>query len=83
MSNFSTTIATKQGALTFYFLKVDSATPKYFVQLDGCLSAITAFDMKQDKWGRWKVLAPAPAFIKREEARLAEAITTHEAAMSQ
>ncbi len=71
MINFSKTFITSNGAYTFLFYKVEGHTMhKYFVAVETNAKRVAGFDIKLDKEGQWKVIAPAPEFAMQEEARL-------------
>jgi hypothetical protein len=50
---------------------------KYFVEVEGLVSARLFFEMKQDQFGHWKAIPPVPDWVKEIEPALASIIDKH------
>jgi hypothetical protein len=74
MSDFTKILVTSRGTCQFVFSKVEGASPKFFVQVQDHTTSLAAFDIKQNKDGKWKVVEPAPNFILIQEETLVKAI---------
>ena len=71
MSNFSKPLRSNQHTYNLSFSKVESMTThKYFVTISDNYKALSAFEMKQNSKGEWKIVLPAPDYILKEEGLL-------------
>jgi hypothetical protein len=73
-----TKVMEENGLLyTFSFSEIPNpVAPKYFVSVSTPTTEWPGFEMKE-KWGRWTIIEPAPAWAKPLEDQLSHYIQAH------
>ena len=67
-------ISYENSLFEVHFTKVVSPSNKFFVELRQGCAPVARFDMKQDAYERWKIVEPAPTWVRNVLPELSDAI---------
>jgi hypothetical protein len=78
--SFSTEFCSESERILLNFTRIHIAEGfKFFVQATGSQSQTDTFELKKEKFGNWRIVQPAPAWVNEAEEQLVELIQAHTA----